>query len=197
MEFMDPINILVLVALIFFTTANYSGSQKSFKGKVSAVSRRASGWIQTIPPNVLGISALLQFIGVFPLFDPWFFGMEIQPVIRIIAFALFILFSYTHLRSFKSLGNNYSIEILLYKEHKLVTNGLYGIVRHPQYLSQILADLCVGVALISLPVVLITLLLSLPLLIIRGKKEEEMLQSHFKEEFVTYRKKTGFFIPFL
>ncbi len=194
---MDPINILVLVALIFFTTANWSGSQKSFKGKVSAVSRRASGWVQTVPPNVLGISALLQYLGVFPILNFGFFGLEPDSSVRIVCLVLFILFSITHLLSFKSLGNNYSIEILLYKEHKLVTTGLYGIVRHPQYLSQLLADLSVGVALLSMPVVLVTLLLSIPMLIIRAKKEDEMLLSHFKDQFATYQKKTGFFIPFL
>lgn len=194
---MDPINILVLVALVFLMSANYAGSQKSLKGKMGLVARRATGWLQTVPPNVLAISTLLQFLGCFPIIDTWFLGFTPDTPVRILFFLLFLLFSFIQIRSYKTLSENYSTDIMIYKNHRLVKKEFYKIIRHPQYLSQLLADLCVGVALLSTPVIILTLLASLPLLILRAKKEEEMLVSHFKEEFNSYKKSTGFFLPFI
>ena len=193
---MDPVNILVLIALVAFTAANYSGSKSSLKSKVSAVSKRASGWLQTVPPNVLAISSLLQFAGVFPIVDTWFLPQPGQTE-RIIFFLLFLLFSWIQLKSFKTLGNNYSTEIVIFKDHKLVTSGIYSIIRHPQYAGQLLADLFAGLAMLSSPVVILTVFISLPLLVLRAKKEEEFLSITFSEGFTSYRKRSGFFTPWL
>lgn len=193
---MDPVNILILIALVAFTAANYSGSKSGLKSKVSAVSKRASGWLQTVPPNVLAISSLLQFAGVFPIVDTWFLPQPGQ-TIRIIFFLLFLLFSWIQLKSFKTLGTNYSTEIVIFKDHKLVTSGIYSIIRHPQYAGQLLADLFAGLAMLSSPVVILTVLLSFPLLVLRAKKEEDFLSSAFSEGFTTYRNRSGFFIPWL
>ncbi len=194
---MDPINILVLVTLIFLMSANYAGSQKSLKGKMGLVARRASGWLQSVPPNVLAVSTLLQFLGCFPIMDTWFLEYTPSDTVRILFFALFIIFSFTQIRSYKTLSESYSTDILIYKNHRLVKNDLYKLIRHPQYLSQLLADLCIGVVLLSSPVIILTLVAGFPLLILRAKKEEEMLASHFKGEYDTYKKSTGFFIPFI
>ncbi|MBK7865660.1 MAG: isoprenylcysteine carboxylmethyltransferase family protein [Ignavibacteriales bacterium] len=194
---MDPINILVLVALVFLMSANYAGSQKSLKGKMGLVARRASGWLQSVPPNVLAFSTLLQFLGCFPIIDTWFLGYTPDSYVRILFFVLFLLFSFTQIRSYKTLKESYSTDMLIYKNHRLVKNELYRFIRHPQYLSQLLADLCVGVALLSSPVIILTLLVGFPLLILRAKKEEEMLASHFKGDFDSYKKSTGFFLPFI
>lgn len=193
---MDPVNILVLIALVSFTAANYSGSKSSLKSKVSAVSRRASGWLQTVPPNILALSSLLQFLGVFPIVNTWYLIPEPDQTLRVVFFFLFVLFSWFQLKSFKSLGSSYSTEIVIFKDHKLVTTGPYSAVRHPQYLSQLLADLFAGLAIMSSPVIILSLFVSSPLLVMRGKKEEELLAANFKESYETYRKKSGFFLPF-
>ena len=193
---MDPVNILILIALVSFTAANYSGSKSSLKSKVSAVSRRASGWLQTVPPNILALSSLLQFLGVFPIVNTWYLIPEPDQTLRVVFFFLFVLFSWFQLKSFKSLGSSYSTEIVIFKDHKLVTTGPYSAVRHPQYLSQLLADLFAGLAIMSSPVIILSLFVSFPLLVMRGKKEEELLTANFKESYETYRKKSGFFLPF-
>jgi protein-S-isoprenylcysteine O-methyltransferase Ste14 len=178
-------------------SANYSGTKKSLKSKTGTVSRRATGYLQSLPPNLLAASSILQFISCFPLIELGFFNLEINSASRLVFFLLFIIFSVIQILSFKSLGNYYSTDIMLYKNHKLIKTGIYKFIRHPQYFSQILADMFVGIALLSMPVVLLTLLCTLPLLILRAKKEEEMLSAHFTSEFNDYKKKSGFFIPFL
>jgi protein-S-isoprenylcysteine O-methyltransferase Ste14 len=94
------------------------------------------------------------------------------------------------------MGENYAQEILIFKDHRLIEKGPFGIVRHPQYISQILLDLGAGIA--TLSYILIPLaLIELPLLILRAALEEKLLAKNFKDTFDSYKKKTGFMIPFV
>ena len=49
----------------------------------------------------------------------------------------------------------------------------------------------------SFIVVPAVILIELPLFIMRAKKEDELLQKHFGDEFTAYKKRSGFFIPFI
>ncbi|MGE5796121.1 MAG: methyltransferase family protein, partial [Ignavibacteria bacterium] len=98
--------------------------------------------------------------------------------------------------AYKSLGDFYSQEILLFKNHKLIADGPFRIIRHPQYLSQILLDLGGGLAVLSY-IVLPLALIQTPFIIMRASLEEKLLGKYFKDEFMVYKKKTGFMIPFI
>jgi protein-S-isoprenylcysteine O-methyltransferase Ste14 len=109
---------------------------------------------------------------------------------------VYILFSWIQIWAYKSMGENYAQEILIFKDHRLIEKGPFGIVRHPQYISQILLDLGAGIA--TLSYILIPLaLIELPLLILRAALEEKLLAKNFKDTFDSYKKKTGFMIPFV
>jgi protein-S-isoprenylcysteine O-methyltransferase Ste14 len=43
----------------------------------------------------------------------------------------------------------------------------------------------------------IVVLVEFPLFILRAKKEDKLLLEHFAEDFVEYKRKSGFFIPFV
>jgi protein-S-isoprenylcysteine O-methyltransferase Ste14 len=77
-----------------------------------------------------------------------------------------------------------------------VTSGPFKIIRHPQYLAQILMDIGGGVATLSYIVIIIGLI-EIPFLIMRASLEEKLLSKHFKEKFSDYKSKTGFMFPFL
>ncbi len=99
--------------------------------------------------------------------------------------------------SFKSLGEFYSQDILIFKKHELKQNGPYKLIRHPQYLSQLLSDLGAGIALMGFIVIPLVLLIQISLVFLRVKAEDKLLAKHFKENFKEYKSKSGFFIPFL
>jgi len=94
------------------------------------------------------------------------------------------------------MGDNYSNEIVIMKNHKLVTGGPFKLIRHPYYLGQIFADLGAVAALLSYTV-LILIIIEIPLLVMRSLFEDKLLIKHFKEEFATYKKKTGLLLPFI
>jgi protein-S-isoprenylcysteine O-methyltransferase Ste14 len=94
------------------------------------------------------------------------------------------------------LGHNYSQDVAIKKDHKLITSGPFKIVRHPQYLSQFLMDL--GGAAATLSFVLAPLaLLQIPFLFMRASLEDKLLEKHFGETFKDFKKKTGQIIPFI
>jgi protein-S-isoprenylcysteine O-methyltransferase Ste14 len=96
----------------------------------------------------------------------------------------------------KVLGDNYSQDIAIKKDHHLVTNGPFKIVRHPQYLSQFLMD--IGGAVATFSMVLASLaLIQLPFLFMRASIEDKLLEKHFGESFRSFKKKTGMIFPFI
>jgi protein-S-isoprenylcysteine O-methyltransferase Ste14 len=81
------------------------------------------------------------------------------------------------------------------KNGQLVTNGLYGRIRHPQYLGILIATLGMIVYKFS-P---ISLLLWPVLLIIYyrlARKEENSMESKFGEQYSVYKRKVHMFLPF-
>jgi len=76
----------------------------------------------------------------------------------------------------------------------LVTNGIYGVIRHPSYLSLLLNSLGWGLAFRSGVGVLLTALLIAPLLA-RIDAEEKLLHMQFGDEYNAYRVRASRLIP--
>lgn len=77
--------------------------------------------------------------------------------------------------------------------YKLSTRGAYGLVRHPMYVSY-------SLFFVGFPLILLNSLLFLSILGIVGyygiaKEEERILVKRFGEEYKTYQKRVGMFIP--
>lgn len=117
--------------------------------------------------------------------------------IRIAGLVLFVIFSWIQIWSYKLLGSSYSQDIIIQKNQKIITEGIYKFIRHPQYLSQILSDLGAAVALMSYITLPFVLLLEIPLFIMRANLEDKLLKKHFGDEYESYKNKTGFMIPFI
>jgi protein-S-isoprenylcysteine O-methyltransferase Ste14 len=194
---MDAISILVLINLIVSTSANWGGARKGLKTSITKVDERPVTYLQKIPPNVSAlvfVLIILSFFGVGILND---YADEKYLYIRTIGLLLYVAFSWLQIKSYKTLGDYYTQDIAILKNHKLVTKGPYKFIRHPQYLSQILSDLGAGLALGSFLIVPIALLLELPLFILRAGLEDKLLEKRFGEEYVNYKKSTPFMIPFI
>jgi len=98
--------------------------------------------------------------------------------------------------SYLKLGKNFSINIDIKEGNKLVKNDIYGIIRHPIYLSEIILPLAASFALQSWTLLLWGLLVVLPIYIIRAKKEDELLQHYYGDDFTEYKLRVGGFFPY-
>ncbi|MCL5029963.1 MAG: isoprenylcysteine carboxylmethyltransferase family protein [Bacteroidetes bacterium] len=191
---MDPINIIVGLNIIATFGANVGGAKKGVRSSIIASKEKPKTYLQTLP---LILSTLTLVVLIISIFQVGTFSYKNFPDnIRIIGLAIYVFFSWLQIWSYKSLGESYSQEILIFKNHKLIMKGPFKFIRHPQYLSQILAD--AGGAIATLSYILIPLIIiEIPFLILRARLEEKLLEKNFKEMFLSYKKKTGFMIPFV
>ena len=106
------------------------------------------------------------------------------------------MFSWIQIWAFKSLGENFSQDILIKKSHQLVTKGPFSFIRHPQYFSQILIDIGGAAATLSFIVAPIAII-QIPFIFLRASLEDRLLLKHFGDDFSSYKKKSGLIFPFI
>jgi protein-S-isoprenylcysteine O-methyltransferase Ste14 len=194
---MDPINLLLAINLFVTISANFSGARKGFKTSITKVVERPKTFLQKYPPNLAALILVLIIISVFKVGTLTGIYETRFNSLRIAGLVIFIVFSWIQIWSYKLLGSSYSQDIVIQKNHKIITSGIYKIIRHPQYLSQILSDLGAAIALLSYIALPFVLLLEIPLFIMRAMLEEKLLMKHFGEEYLSYKNKSGFMIPFI
>ncbi len=91
------------------------------------------------------------------------------------------------------LGRHFSIHLQVDAEHKLVTAGPYGVVRHPIYSGDLL--LYLGVPLLSGAwEALVCPLIYLGLAVVRSRKEEVMLGDAYPD-YAAYKERTSALVP--
>jgi len=139
-------------------------------------------------PNLL---VFLQFslIGIMALLSKGFFSSNVGLAIFVVG-AVLGLWALTH----NQLGN-FNIQPKLRKGSKLITTGIYALVRHPMYLSVMVMMLGF---LVSTPTIVETILwlMLIMVLLLKAKKEESLWLEH-DEAYEVYKKSTKLFIPYI
>lgn len=191
---MDPINIIIGLNIIATFGANIGAAKKGIKDKVGVFKDKPKTYLQTYPILFSTITLVLLIISLFQM-GTLEYKSEYQ-TLRIIGLLIYLFFSWVQIWATKTLGENYTQEIAIKKNHQLITNGPFKFVRHPQYLSQILLD--IGGAAATLSFILAPLaLIQIPFLFLRASFEDKLLEKHFGENFKSYKKKSGMIIPFV
>jgi protein-S-isoprenylcysteine O-methyltransferase Ste14 len=191
---MDPINIFVAINIAATFGANISGARKGLKSKVTVAREKPNTYLQKIPIILSTLTLIALIFGVFQIGTIEYSNENEN--LRLAGMIVYITFSWVQIWAFRALGDNYSQEIMIFKEHSLVTKGPFKYIRHPQYMSQILMDIGGGVATLSY-VVLILVVIEIPFLIMRAVYEEKILSKYFKEDYLNYKSKSGFMFPFI
>jgi len=141
-------------------------------------------WIAIILSITTGV-----FIGFsFPRFNvfEYFFGLSL--VLIGISIRFIAIFS---LKSF------FTSDVAIHHDHRLKTDGIFKIVRHPSYSGSLLSFLGLGLTLgnwISLLVIFLPVLCAF---LYRINVEEKALINNFKEEYLDYKKRSKKLIPYL
>jgi protein-S-isoprenylcysteine O-methyltransferase Ste14 len=90
----------------------------------------------------------------------------------------------------------YASTLVIKKDHRLVTHGIYRVVRHPAYLGVLMVSL--GIPLhASSPIGLVTMAVLVPVFLNRIRIEEKLLTEEFGERYEAYRLATSKLVPFL
>lgn len=194
---MDPITVIFTIAAFSLMVANLGGAKQGLKTKVGNAITKPKSQLQVLPSWITAIVVVFQVLGIFQVGTLDYADYPPASLLRMGGLICFIVFGMLQVFAFQSLGTSYSTEVVILKGHSLHTDRWHRFVRHPQYLFQILSDLGAGFALVSWLVIPAVLLAELPLLVMRAKLEEKILQTHFGEAYISYKKKSGFFLPFI
>jgi protein-S-isoprenylcysteine O-methyltransferase Ste14 len=96
----------------------------------------------------------------------------------------------------RSLADNWSSDVALKKDHKLITTGIYRYIRHPIYTGVTFMGIGTILVLQSIVIILFYVIMVV-FLLYKYKKEEKLLRKHFPKAYATYMKKTKALIPFI
>lgn len=108
----------------------------------------------------------------------------------LITAALFVFW-----RAHADLGLNWSPSLEIREKHKLITHGIYGVIRHPMYASQWIWVIAQPLLLHNWLAGFANLVVFIPFYFLRVQAEEKMMQDSFGDEYREYMKKTGSVLP--
>jgi len=141
-------------------------------------------------------SLLVLFYALIDFTDYHFSRMEIlEPGIIIAGFVIFILNSVIRYKAITALGPYFNPRVAIYKEHTLITDGIYSSIRHPMYLSAILNVIAISLIFSSWGALIIMLFTVLPAVLYRIKIEEDFLVNHLGKPYRKYMEQSKRMIP--
>jgi protein-S-isoprenylcysteine O-methyltransferase Ste14 len=145
---------------------------------------------------VVGAFAVIGLLdGFFPAYtDRIGFWTIDGETIRWLGIALYVVGGALRLWPVFVLGHRFSGLVAIQPGHELVTEGIYGVIRHPSYLGLLVNSLGWGLAFRSGVGVLLMVVL-VPLLVQRIRAEGALLRAHFGDEYEAYRRRTSRLIP--
>jgi protein-S-isoprenylcysteine O-methyltransferase Ste14 len=191
---MDPLNIIIGLNIIATFGANISAAKTGVKDKIGVFKDKPKTYLQTLPLYLSTITLVVLIVSLFQV-GTFEYKAEYQ-ITRIIGLVFYLIFSWVQIWATKALGENYSQDVVIKKEHKLITKYPFKFIRHPQYLSQILMDIGGAIATLSF-ILLPVALIQIPFLFMRASLEDKLLEKHFGEDFESFKKKTGQIFPFI
>ncbi len=143
--------------------------------------------------ETVSMSAFFLVCAIVTLFKIGTFNFH-NTILNIFALIVYIIGIMFNLLGRFYLGNNWGNNVVIYKNHTLITKGVYGIVRHPLYASIIWMLYAVGILYQNYLVIILNSIIFIPFMTYRAKQEEKELMLVFKE-YKDYQNKVGMFFP--
>ena len=170
----------LLTVAALFTKANLSSGVHEDRG---------NRWV------VIALGALCAASAVVPAYcdriGSWTIGGE---TVRWVGIALYAGGGVLRVWPVVVLGPRFSGVVAIQPGHKLLTAGIYGVIRHPSYLGLIVLMVGWGLAFRSAAGVLLALAM-IPVIVARIEAEERLLAGQFGEEYEAFRRRTARLIP--
>ena len=172
----------------------FSFDRRAKRARVSDDRKTRDEWLRmAISTTGLGIIPAIYVASGQPRFagyaaSPWLFSLGLVAMA-----CAWLLFRRTH----KALGKMWSVSLQLKEDHKLVTTGIYGRVRHPMYSAFWLMALAQALLLPNWIAGLAGIVGFGTLFFLRIGPEERMMEQAFGEEWRTYARRTWRVLPYV
>ena len=180
--FADPARTGLVVAMIVLAVAtSFSGFSGFSKGRTEMTSNR---WV--LVPLIIMMIATVCLVPYLDARNWWTIGGK---TVRLVGLALFLIGGTIRTASIITLGHRFSALVAIQENHKLQTEGLYRVVRHPSYLGLLLSTAGWCLVFNSALGLLLTVSMLVPL-VGRIRAEEKFMLEEFGEEYAAYRRRT-------
>lgn len=138
-----------------------------------------------------------QVLPVICVLTPWmgFADYHLPAVAGWAGVAVFALALWLLWRAYADLGSNWSPKLDIRQEQVLVTDGVYGFVRHPIYAGIGLWGIAQPLLIQNWIAAWALLVLFIPLCLMRIPREESMMLEHYGEAYRSYMKRTRGLMP--
>jgi hypothetical protein len=144
---------------------------------------------------LMPISVIFSFLVAYA--DPWKFALDSDKLYFLDFFAVLLFIAGIVLRwgAIFSLKKAFTVKVSILKDHELKKDGLYKWIRHPSYTGMYIYGL--GYALSFHSFLCIVLIISSVWISthLRIKVEEKVLESHFGESYLEYKRKSWKLFP--
>jgi len=136
--------------------------------------------------------AFARSSGVFSL--PEFARAGGYTVLRWLAAGVAVAALLATIRCWRQMGRNWTMAVTRDEAKELITDGMFGRVRHPIYALSILLMICTVVVVPTLPVLLMAVV-HIALMITKARNEERFLRDVHGARYADYCAATGRFLP--
>ena len=177
--------VLAIVTFVLAAAALFAGGNL----RSGVREDRSNRWV------IAALGAIGVAMGFLPAYaDRYGFWAIDGDAIRWLGVVLFAAGGALRLWPVFVLGDRFSGLVAIQPGHKLVTTGIYGIIRHPSYAGLLVNALGWALAFRAGVGVILTALM-VPPLVARIKAEEALLRSQFGGEYDAYQRRTWRLIP--
>ena len=189
-ENLFPVSYLIGLIVGSFIRAWYLRKYKQDRKAIF----REGGFVVGLLASLWGVAILLPLLYMFTRwlsfadFDLPVWGGWIG--VATFAVALWLLW-----RSHADLGRNWRVTTEIREGHKLVTSGIFRYIRHPMYSAHFLWGIAQALLIHNWIAGLASLIIFLPMYLLRVRREEQMMLEKFREEYRLYMRQTGRIIP--
>ena len=171
---------LVMASAAFFSEANLSSGERE---------DRSNRWI-FLPLLVIGL--LSAFLPAYTERKGlWVLDGD---TVRWLGVFLYVAGGALRIWPIFILGRRFSGLVAIQPGHELVTDGIYGVIRHPSYLGAIVLMFGWALAFRSGPGLILAALI-IPALLARIRSEEALLRTQFGDQYDAYCRRTSRLIP--
>ena len=155
---------------------------------------REEGLIVGLLASLWGVAILLPLLHMF---TRWlsFVDYDLPAWAGWIGIAIFTIALWLLWRSHADLGHNWHIAAELREGHTLITSGVFRHIRHPMYSAHWLWGIAQALLIHNWIAGLTSLVIFLPIYLLRVRREEHMMLEKFGEEYRLYMRQTGRIIP--
>lgn len=159
---------------------------------------RRSHTVHSERPSLVRTGSMLAFFGVIYLLIRLRVGVYDIPALgfplAIGGLALVVLGAAVNIMGRFALGRNWGNQVIIYRDHTLVSGGVYRWVRHPLYAGLIWMFLGASLVFQNWATLAATMFIFVPAMVYRGKLEEQALLAQFPD-YAQYRERTGMLFP--